>query len=238
MRKGLIMIMGLGLSLVTLAPVECEAKGKLKTPSEELSYVFGTDIGMSLQRLQTEIDLPTFFRGVEDSFNGKDLLLTPENITKLKEEFFKKQREEQAKKTKELGETNRKEGEAFLAKNKKKKGIITTESGLQYMVLEKGDGPNPEATDRVSVNYRGTLTDGTEFDSSYKRGKPVTFPVKGVIAGWTEALLLMNVGSKYKLFIPPNLGYGERGGGRLIGPQATLIFEVELLSIESGEKTE
>ena len=139
---------------------------------------------------------------------------------------------------KELGEKNRKEGEAFLAENKKKKGVITTESGLQYMVLEKGDGPKPKATDTVSVNYRGTLIDGTEFDSSYKRGKPVTFPVKGVIAGWTEALLLMNVGSKYKLFVPPNLGYGGRGAGRLIGPEATLIFEVELLGIESEKKTE
>ncbi len=238
MRKILMVIMVLGLSSVTLATVEHEAKGELKTSCEELSYAFGTDIGMSLKHLETEIDLPAFFRGVEDSFNDRDLLLTQEKIAKLKEEFFKKQREEQTRKMKELGEKNRKEGEAFLAKNKKKKGVITTESGLQYMVLEKGDGPKPKATDTVSVNYRGTLIDGTEFDSSYKRGKPVTFPVKGVIAGWTEALLLMNVGSKYKLFIPPNLGYGERGPSRLIGPQATLIFEVELLGIESRKKTE
>lgn len=238
MRKILMMIMVMSLSSMTLAAVKHEAKGELKTPGEELSYVFGTDIGMSLKRLETEIDLAAFFRGVEDSFNDRDLLVTQEKIARLKEELFKKQREEQTRKMKELGEKNRKEGEAFLAKNKKKKGVITTESGLQYMALEKGDGPKPKETDRVSVNYRGTLIDGTEFDSSYKRGKPVTFPVKGVIAGWTEALLLMNVGSKYKLFIPPNLGYGERGASRLIGSQATLIFEVELLGIESGKETE
>ena len=238
MRKVLMVLMVLGLSSATLATVEHEAKGELKTPSEELSYVFGTDIGMSLKRLEREIDLPAFFRGVEDSFNDKDLLITPEKAAKVKEEFIKEQREAQARKMKELGEKNSKEGEAFLAKNKKKKGVITTDSGLQYMVLNKGKGPKPTAADIVSVNYRGTLIDGTEFDSSYKRGEPVTFPVKGVIAGWTEALLLMNVGSKYKLFLPPNLGYGEWGSGQLIGPEATLIFEVELLDIKSEEKEE
>ncbi len=238
MRNVLMMIMVLALSSVTLATVEYEAKGELKTHGEELSYVFGTDIGMSLKHLETEIDLAALFRGVEDSLNDRDLLLTQEKAAKIKDEFFKKQREEQARKMKELGEKNRKEGEAFLAENKKRKGVITTESGLQYMVLEKGDGPKPKATDAVSVHYRGTLIDGTEFDSSHKRGKPVTFPVNGVIAGWTEALLLMNVGSKYKLFIPPNLGYGERGASQVIGPEATLIFEVELLGIESEKKPE
>ncbi|MGH9569716.1 MAG: FKBP-type peptidyl-prolyl cis-trans isomerase, partial [Candidatus Angelobacter sp.] len=130
---------------------------------------------------------------------------------------------------------NKKEGEAFLAANKTKEGVITTPSGLQYKVLKQGTGPKPTTTDKVVCNYKGTLINGKEFDSSYKRGEPATFPVNGVIKGWTEALQLMPVGSKYQLFIPADLAYGERGAGADIGPDATLIFEVELLSIE-GKK--
>ncbi len=170
MRNVLMMIMVVALSSVTLAAVEDETKGKLKTPGEELSYVFGTDIGMSLKHLETEIDLPALFRGVEDSFNDRNLLLTPEKAARLKEDFLKKQREEQARKMKELGEKNRKEGEAFLAKNKKEKGVITTKSGLQYIVLEKGDGPKPKATDTVSVNYREIYCPGKTKCPLLKRG--------------------------------------------------------------------
>jgi FKBP-type peptidyl-prolyl cis-trans isomerase FklB len=138
-----------------------------------------------------------------------------------------------------MGEKNKKEGEAFLAANKKKEGVITLPSGFQYKAIKEGTGKTPKATDTVTVNYRGTLIDGTEFDSSYKRGQPATFRVNGVIAGWTEALQLMKEGSKWELFIPANLAYGERGAGAAIGPNAVLIFEVELISVkpaESGEK--
>jgi FKBP-type peptidyl-prolyl cis-trans isomerase len=131
---------------------------------------------------------------------------------------------------------NKKEGEAFLAANKSKPGVVTLPSGLQYKILTAGTGPKPTATDSVNCNYRGTLIDGKEFDSSYKRGKPVTFPVTGVIKGWTEALQLMPVGSKWQLFIPSDLAYGDRGAGADIGPGATLVFEVELISIEDKSK--
>jgi len=132
----------------------------------------------------------------------------------------------------QLADKNQKEGEVFLAENKKKKGVITLPSGLQYQVIKEGTGKIPKATDTVTTHYRGTLIDGTEFDSSYKRGEPASFPVNGVIKGWTEALQLMKVGSKWQLFIPSNLAYGPQGAGQAIGPNATLIFEIELLSIK------
>lgn len=235
MRRISATITGLGLCMSLLAWAD-EEKGEpvreLKTPSAELSYALGMDVGASLKRLEAEIDLALFLRGVEDSFQGGKLLLSSERATEVRNEFFLKKRAEQARKMKELGEKNRKEGEAFLAENKKKEGVITTGSGLQYMVLRKGDGPKPESTDRVRVDYRGTLLDGTEFDSSYSRGTPATFPLGGVIPGWSEAIQLMNVGSHYRLFIPSNLAYGERGSAPRIPPNATLIFEVELLAIE------
>jgi FKBP-type peptidyl-prolyl cis-trans isomerase FklB len=145
-------------------------------------------------------------------------------------------RSAQEAKAKEAGAGNRKEGDAFLAANKAKEGVKTTADGLQYKVLTEGNGPKPTANDTVTVNYRGTLLNGKEFDSSYKRGQPASFPVGGVIKGWTEALQLMPVGSKYQLFIPPDLAYGDRGAGGDIGPGETLIFEVELLSIGEQKK--
>ena len=150
-------------------------------------------------------------------------------MTDLQAEMRKKQEE----KMKLAGDANQKEGAAFLAANKTKEGVVTTSSGLQYKVLKQGDGPKPTATDSVVCNYRGTLINGTEFDSSYKRGQPATFPVNGVIKGWTEALQLMPTGSKWQLFVPADLAYGARGAGQDIGPNATLIFEVELLSIQA-----
>ncbi|NQT81616.1 FKBP-type peptidyl-prolyl cis-trans isomerase [bacterium] len=214
------------------AEKEKAPKLQLKSASAKLSYALGMDIGASLKRLEAEIDPAIFFRGVEDTLKGGKPLLTPQEATEIRNEFFTKKREELAQRMKETGEKNLKEGEAFLAENKKKDGVVTTASGLQYMVLRKGDGSKPKKTDQVTVNYQGTLIDGTEFDSSYKRGQPATFSAGGVIPGWTEALQLMNVGSKYRLFIPSNLAYGERGSGARIGPNAALIFEVELLGIE------
>lgn len=246
MKRILVMIAALALALSLLtctvnkekaskeAKVQKEGKASkeekalkegLKTSSGRLSYALGLEIGASLKRLQTEIDLAVFARGVEDSLKGRETFLTPQEAAKVREEFMKKMQNEFAGKS-------QKGGKAFLAENKKKEGVVTTASGLQYMVLSEGNGPKPKATDRVSVHYRGTLVNGTEFDSSYKRGQPATFAVNGVIPGWTEALQIMKVGSKYRLFIPSNLAYGERGTGQQIGPNATLIFEVELLAIE------
>jgi FKBP-type peptidyl-prolyl cis-trans isomerase len=228
--SAIVTALALALCLLTFAAEEEKAPA-LETSSAKFSYALGLEIGASLKRLQTEIDFAALTRGVEDSLKGRKPLLTPQEAAEVKEEVFKKIQEERSQKMREMGEKNRKEGEAFLAENKKKKAVVTTPSGLQYTVLREGDGPEPKSTDRVRVDYRGTLLDGTEFDSSYKRGRPATFEVGGVIAGWTEALQLMKVGSKYRLFVPSNLAYGERGSGQ-IGPNATLIFDVELLAIE------
>lgn len=228
MKKIAVMIAVLTLVLPIVANgAEKGQKEEFKTLLAEFSYALGMDVGESLKRLDTGIDLDAFMKAIEDSLKDKELLLTREEASKIKKDFFMKIQ-------KEVSEKNIKEGEAFLAENKKKKGVITTDSGLQYMVIKEGDGRKPKETDRVKVHYRGTLIDGTEFDSSHKRGQPATFQVKGVIPGWTEALQLMKEGSKYRIFVPSKLAYGERGAGPQIGPNSTLIFEVELLSIEEN----
>ncbi len=218
---------------VTKPAVKAEAKPLLLEKfSDKLSYVLGLDIGASLGRTKADIDFAVLQQGILDSYNKKDALLSPAEVSKIKEEFSRNMREEYSKMTKKQAETNLEEGQAFLEENKTKEGVVVTASGLQYKVLKAGDGLLPAATDRVKVHYTGSLIDGTEFDSSIKRKEPAVFPVKGVIPGWTEALLLMKVGSKYKLFIPSQLAYNERAVGQLIGPNSTLIFEVELLAIE------
>ncbi len=218
-------------------------KMELTTEAQKLSYFLGQNTGNYMERIQNDLevklDLKVFMRAIEDVLNKAEPLLTKEELTAVSQAASKKmqaKRAEQRKKReaerKVLGEKNKKEEEAFLAGNKEKPGVITTASGLQYEVLKQGTGPKPKATDRVKVNYKGTLLDGTEFDSSYSRGQPATFGVNRVVRGWTEALQLMNVGSTWRLFIPSKLGYGTRGSGAKIGPNATLIFEVELLEIE------
>jgi FKBP-type peptidyl-prolyl cis-trans isomerase FklB len=205
----------------------------LKTPKDKNSYAMGMNIGTGLRKQSIDIDPAILARGLKDSFtNGKTLLTEEEEravLTQLQSEVRKKQQEL----AQVAGEANKKQGLAFLETNKTKEGVVTLPSGLQYKVLQEGTGPKPAATDMVVCNYRGTLVDNTEFDSSYKRGQPATFPVTGVIKGWTEALQLMPVGSKWQLVVPPELAYGERGApGGQIGPNSTLIFEVELLSIQ------
>lgn len=212
------------LSVTAVATEEAE-KVEMNSLSEKASYAVGLDIGESLGRYGTAIDLPLLIRGIEDNLKGKKPLLLPEEATTIKREFFQKLQQEIAVK-------NQAAEEAFLAENGKKEGVKTTASGLQYMVLEAGSGPTPKPTDRVRVHYRGTLLDGTEFDSSFSRGEPATFEVGRVIAGWTEGLQLMKVGSKYRLFIPSRLAYREQGAGPRIGPNSMLLFDVELLGIE------
>jgi len=189
-------------------------------------------LGSTLRQQSVEVDLSILMRGVKDSLAGSKTLLTEDEertvLTALKAEVRKKQEEKMA----QAGEANTKEGQAFLAANKSKDGVVTLPSGLQYKILQAGTGPKPTTTDSVVCNYRGTLINGTEFDSSYKRGQPATFPVSGVIKGWTEALQLMPAGSKWQLFVPAELAYGARGAGPGIGPNSTLVFEVELISIQ------
>ena len=208
----------------------------LKTQKDKTSYAMGMSMGTGLRKQAIDIDPAIVARGLRDSFtNGKTLLSEEEErtlLTQLQNEVRKKQQEL----AQVAGEANKKQGVAFLEANKAKEGVVTLPSGLQYKVLQVGTGPKPAATDTVVCNYRGTLLDNTEFDSSYKRGQPATFPVSGVIKGWTEALQLMPVGSKWQLFIPADLAYGDRGAGGQIGPGSTLIFEVELLSIQTPDK--
>jgi len=219
-------------AVLVTTPVVAAEKQELKTQKDKVSYVIGLDMGNSLKKNMVDIDTEILVRGIKDALSGANPLMTEqemkETITALQKDLQAKQQEQ----AKALAEKNKKEGEAFLAENKKKRGVISMPSGLQYKILADGKGKSPKATDTVTVNYKGTLIDGVEFDSSYKRGQPATFTVNGVIPGWTEALQLMKEGSKWQLFIPSNLAYGERGAGGSIGPNAVLIFEVELISIK------
>jgi FKBP-type peptidyl-prolyl cis-trans isomerase len=229
----IITMLILSMSFPACSPVEKQiTKKDLKTDADKISYALGMESGPSLKPFENEINIALFARGLEDSLKKKEALLTPEEIKEIKKMISKRVKTYRQKEKNMLVEKNLKEGEEFLAENKKKKGVVTTQSGLQYIVLHEGNGPKPKKTDLVKVHYRGMLIDGREFDSSYKWGKSAAFSLQGMIPGWIEALQLMTVGSKYSIFIPPNLGYGDKGAGRLIGPNAVIIFEVELLGIE------
>ena len=214
----------------------------LTTRKQKFSYGlgmnFGAGLGANLKRQSVEYDPALVVQGFKDALTGAKTRITPGEAQAVLKEVQEEVAKEQQAKMKEVGAKNKAEGDAFLAANKSKEGVVTLQSGLQYKILTEGTGPRPTAADTVVCNYRGTLVDGTEFDSSYKRGQPATFPVGGVIKGWTEALQLMSVGSKWQLFIPPDLAYGERGAGADIGPNATLIFDVELVSIQEKPKAQ
>lgn len=201
-----------------------------KTQKEKVSYVLGMSFGKQLKQGEVELDMEVYAKGVKDTFAGKPQL-TEDQAKEILTAFQTEMQTKRVEKQKIEGEKNKKDGEAFLAANKAKAGIVTTASGLQYKVETKGTGKIPGSNDTVICHYRGTLIDGTEFDSSYKRSEPATFPVLGVIKGWTEALQLMPVGSKWKLFIPSEIAYGERGQ-RNIAPNSVLLFDIELLSIQ------
>jgi len=210
-------------------------KAQLKDQKDKASYSIGYDIGETFKKQNVELNPDTLFGGLKDALAGKEAALSKEDREKTLQAFQKEMMEKQITASKEAATKNAAEGEKFLTENKKKDGVKTTTSGLQYKVLKEGSGASPKETDTVVTNYKGTLIDGTEFDSSYKRNEPASFPVNRVIKGWTEALQLMKPGAKYQLFIPSSLAYGERGAGQLIGPNATLIFDVELLSIKPPE---
>jgi FKBP-type peptidyl-prolyl cis-trans isomerase FklB len=226
MKLKLIVILGI---LFLVSQVNAQENLVLKNQKDKISYIIGMDIGTNLKKQSIDIDSNILAKGVKDALAGTKPLLTEQEIQETMMAFQK----EMMAKQEEIGKKNKKEGEAFLAENKKKEGVKTLPSGLQYKVIKAGTGKKPKSTDTVTAHYRGTLIDGTEFDSSYKRGQPATFPVSGgMIPGWTEALQLMEEWAKWQLFIPSNLAYGERGAGGVIGPNATLIFEIELISIQ------
>jgi FKBP-type peptidyl-prolyl cis-trans isomerase FklB len=212
---------------------------ELKTDKDKVSYGIGMDIGRTLktQSLGAEdLDLNKLRQGMQDALAGNKSLLSDSALSQVMMGFQQKMMAKQDSLNKKKGEENLKAGEAFLAKNGKDSGVVTTPTGLQYKILKAGTGKVPDSTSTVTVNYAGTLLDGTEFDSSIKRGQPATFPVTGVIPGWTEALTKMPVGSKWKLWIPAKLAYGDTKRGPTITPNSTLVFEVELLSINEPEK--
>ena len=228
------LVIGIMLAMLP-APVFAQDRPALKDTKDKVSYSIGLDIGTTFKKQKMELNSDALAAGVKDGLSGGKPLMSPDEVRQVMVQFSKDMREKAATVNKDAAEKNSKEGEKFLAENKAKPGVKTTASGLQYMVEKEGSGTPPKETDTAVVNYRGTLIDGTEFDSSYKRGEPATFPVNRVIKGWTEALQLMKPGAKYKLFIPSNLAYGAGGAGQDIGPNSTLIFEVELLSVKPGE---
>jgi len=207
----------------------------LSTKKDKISYAIGADLGNKLKQSQIDVDPATLNRGMKDVLTGGKPAMSDDEIRATLMDLTKELQEKQTAANKEKTDKNKKEGSDFLAANKSKEGVVTTASGLQYKILKNGDGPKHAAGDTVVCNYKGTLIDGKEFDSSYKRGQPATFPVSGVIKGWTEALQLMPVGSKWQLFIPSDLAYGDRQAGPDITPGSTLIFEVELMSIQPKE---
>jgi FKBP-type peptidyl-prolyl cis-trans isomerase FklB len=212
-----------------VSQVNAQEKVVLKNQKEKVSYSIGLNLGRNLgsdlKRQSIDVDPNLVAKGIQDALSGANPLLSNEEIQETMVAFQK-----------EMSEKQKQRGEAFLAENKKKEGVKTLPSGLQYKVVKAGSGKKPKVNDTVTVHYRGTLMDGTEFDSSFRRGQPANFPVSGVIRGWTEALQLMEEGAKWQLFVPPSLAYGERGAGGLIGPNATLIFDVELISIQENKQ--
>lgn len=219
----------------TLGFLACQSntqnKVQLKTQTDSVSYTIGMDIGKNLKNQKIDIVPEILAQGIKDILDSNQTLLNEEQaqevISQLQQRLMAKHKEMMEMQK----EKNKKASEEFLAENKKKSGIVSLPSGLQYKVIKMGTGPKPKATDKVTVHYKGTLIDGTEFDNSYTRGEPATFNVNQVIKGWTEALQLMPVGSKWIIYLPPDLAYGEQGAGEVIEPNSTLIFEVELLKI-------
>ena len=234
----------LAVALTALLATACAPKdgaggtSDLDTDAEKFGYAIGVDIGKSLTPVKDDVDLTALMNGIEETLGGKAPRLDDEAREKVKSEVSRRIQEKQMQERTAKAAAAKDAGEKFLAENGKREGVKTTDSGLQYEILAEGSGATPKATDKVTVHYKGTLIDGTEFDSSYARGQPVTFPLGNVIPGWTEGLQLVKAGGKAKLYIPSGLAYGERGAGAKIGPNETLVFEVELISIEKAEAAE
>jgi FKBP-type peptidyl-prolyl cis-trans isomerase FklB len=218
----------LAVALLFFAPSLYAADAvTLKTPKEKLSYIIGVQTANDLKRQSIDVDPALVSKGLQDAMLGNKLLISDQEA----KDFIAAYQKERAEERKKLGERNKQEGTVFLAENKKKEGVKILPSGLQYKIIKEGTGKTPMASDTVVTQYKGTFINGTEFASSYQRNEPATFPVKGVMPGWTQALQMMKEGSKWQLFVPPELAYGEQGAGP-IGPNATLIFEVELVAVK------
>ena len=224
--RGALIVATFGLSAAAVA-------AELDTPEKKTSYMIGMDFGDTLKQLDEPLDMDVLMEAMRAFYEGQELQMTAEEADVIRREFFARRQAKAAAAQRQLAEDNRLEAEAFLAANAQAEGVQVTESGLQYKVHTPGDGPRPAPTDEVTVHYRGSLLDGTEFDSSFARNQPMSFRLNRVISGWTEGLSLMPVGSKYTFWIPPALGYGESGSGKMIPPNALLVFEVELLSINT-----
>ncbi|MGD8779950.1 MAG: FKBP-type peptidyl-prolyl cis-trans isomerase [Ignavibacteria bacterium] len=222
------------LIAVFLFATSCAQSSKqdLTTKKDSVSYSIGHSLGQNIKAQNLDMEIDILVKGLKDGIKGGSGLLTDEEMTKIIIAFQQEQHQKQKQKTDEEKKANLEAGNKFLAENKTKEGVIALPSGLQYKVIKEGTGSKPKKTDKVKVNYMGTLIDGTEFDNSYKRGEPISFELGSVIKGWTEGLQLMPVGSKYMFYIPANLAYGENRRSEIIGPNACLIFEVELLEIE------
>ena len=227
-------VLGAVLAIFVLAVhgYAADQKVELSSTKDKISYSIGMRIGQDFARQKFDVDPEILAKGIKDAMAGGQTLITEAEAQAVLKAFQQERMAAQQAEMKVAGEKNAQAGAAFLSENAKKDGIVSLPSGLQYKVITEGTGSTPAETDTVTVNYRGTLIDGTEFDSSYKRGEPATFPVKGVIRGWTEALQLMKEGAKWQLFIPAALAYGDRGAGPKIGPNSTLIFDVELISVK------
>jgi UDP-GlcNAc:undecaprenyl-phosphate/decaprenyl-phosphate GlcNAc-1-phosphate transferase len=229
MRRTWIMLLVAAILAARASAAETPA---LKTQTDKVSYGFGVELAKNFKQQGIEVNVDSLAKGLKDAMAGQKLLMTDEELSAIMSAFRSELVQKRTQTGQKATDENKKVGEAFLAENKKKEGVVTLPSGLQYRVIKAGNGKTPTATDTVECHYRGTLIDGTEFDSSYSRGQPAVFRVSKVIAGWKEALQLMPVGSKWQLFVPSQLAYKERGAGGKIGPNATLIFEVELLGIK------
>lgn len=220
--------------VASLVATGAAAETALKTDKEKLSYSLGAQIGQDIKRNEVDIDVDMFSRAMREAISGAKAAMTDEEIRNTMQTFQQTMREKAMVKMQEMGNKNKKASDEFLAANKTKEGVKTLPSGVQYQVIATGKGKKPTPTDQVVAHYTGTLIDGTEFDSSVKRGEPATFPLNGVIKGWQEVLPLMSVGSKWKIYVPPELGYGPRGAGQQIGPNQALIFDIELLDVKKA----
>lgn len=226
----LVLLLAVGPAVAADQPVE------LKTEEQKLSYAMGLDLGEYFKGLDEKFDLNILQQGIVDGYNGNKPLMTAEEAAAIQQNFAKRQQEKQIQQTVAMVQKNRKAAEDFLKANKAKEGVVETKSGLQYKVIKKGQGAKPSPEDTVKVHYKGTLLDGKEFDSSYKRNEPAVFQVNQVIAGWQEALPLMETGATIELFIPPDLAYGDRGAPPVIEPGSMLMFQVELLEVQAPPK--
>jgi FKBP-type peptidyl-prolyl cis-trans isomerase len=223
-----------GILIAVVFAAGSVSAAELETEEQKLGYIIGMDVGNSLRKMGTVVDIDALLEAIRTTYEGGEPAISQEEAEAVRQAFIEKRKAAAQAEVDALRDKNQTEGEDFLAENAKKEGVIVTDSGLQYKVLSMGEGPKPSATDTVKVHYRGTLIDGTEFDNSYARNAPIIRGVDEVVAGWTEGMQLMPVGSKFMFFIKPELGYGEDGFGP-IPPSATMIFEVELLGIESAE---